>query len=121
MKQLFFIISLCTVAAANAQRPDTSVFRFPVQMDEVTVKATQDGFDVAAFIRRIKNDTTFYKAFKSLRVVNHTLKNDIRIFGKKGQVMASLQSETQQAVSKGCRSMKVLNEQTKGDFYRRNG
>ena len=43
--------------------------------------------------------------------------NDIRMKNKKGEVTASLQSKTRQHVTKGCRTMEVLNESATGDFY----
>lgn len=104
-----------------AQQPDTSIFNFPLQMDEVTVQASKSGFDVAAFISRVQNDTTFYKAFRSLRITPHTIRNDIKIFNRKNKVIASLKSKTTQTVHNGCRSMQVSNEQTTGNFYKRKG
>ncbi len=101
------------------QGKDTSIFAFPIQLDEYTLQASRDGWDIAGFIQRIKNDTTFYKAFKNLRITPHTASNDIRILGKKNEVIASLQSKTKQNISKGCRSMQVLEEKVSGDFYNR--
>lgn len=120
--RLFFLFLLLWIARPSlAQQPDTSIFNFPLQLDEVTVKAAQSGFDVTAFIRRVQNDTTFYKAFRSLRITPHAIKNDIKILGKNGKVTASLKSKTIQKVEKGCRTMRTEEEQTTGDFYKRNG
>jgi squalene cyclase len=38
-------------------------------LDEVMVKAVQQGFDVKGFIAKMKQDTTYYKAFKTLRIL----------------------------------------------------
>src|SRR4030095_13611233 len=89
-----------------------------IQLSEVVVR---NKLDVDAFIQRVKNDTTFYKAFRNLRVLSFTSLNDIRMQDKKAKVKASLQSKTRQRVSKGCRSMQVINESVTGDFYERSG
>lgn len=104
-----------------AQMHDTSIFAYPIQMDDVVITAARKGWDINAFIRRVRTDTTFYKAFKSLRVVSFTAVNDIRVYDSKGKVTASLFSRTHTNAAKGCRTMDVLEERTTGDFYKRNG
>src|SRR4030095_773838 len=89
-----------------------------IQLSEVVVR---NKLDVDAFIQRVKNDTTFYKAFRNLRVLSFTSMNDIRMKNKKGEITASLQSKTRQHVSNGCRTMEVLNESSTGDFYEKDG
>ena len=89
-----------------------------IQLSEVVIR---NNLDINAFIRRVKNDTTFYKAFRNLRVLNFTSLNDIRMKDKKDKVKASLQSKTRQQVSKSCRSMQVLSETATGDFYEKDG
>jgi hypothetical protein len=89
-------------------------------MDEYVLQASRDGWDVDAFIQRVKNDTTFYKAFKTLHIVPYTATNDIRILGKNNKVQASLFSRTRQTIKKRCRSMVVLEEKVTGDFYKKN-
>lgn len=116
-----WLIPFLLLFSVPAAAQDSSIFALPIQMDEVTISAARGGWDVGAFIRRVQTDTTFYKAFKSLRVQSFGAVNDIRIFDKKGGVQASLRSRTQQAVSKGCRSMTTAEEKTTGDFYKRNG
>lgn len=90
-----------------------------VILDEVMVKAVQSGFDFTGFIQKIKNDTTFYKAFKTLRILSYKMYNDIEIYDRKGEVKASLYSVTEQEVKDKCRTMTVLQEKVKGDFFSR--
>jgi hypothetical protein len=104
---------------AYAQVKDTSIFSQPIKMDEVVVSAVRKGWDVQGFIRRVKNDTTFYKAFRSLHIVSYNAVNDIRVYDKKGKVQASLYSKTKQTLTNGCRTMQVLEEKTTSDFYNR--
>ncbi len=107
------------MAAPVYAQHDTSKFAYPIQMDDVVVTATRSGWDLQGFIRRVRNDTTFYKAFRSLHLVPFNATNDIRVYDKHGKVEASLYSKTKQSVHNGCRSMQVLEEKTTGDFYKR--
>ena len=45
--------------------------------------------NVPSFIERVKNDTTFYKAFRNLHILNYTAINDIRMVDKRSEVIAS--------------------------------
>jgi len=85
-------------------------------MSEVVIRS---GFDVARFLQRVKGDTTFYKAFRTLRILGFTSLNDIKMLDKHGKVQASLFSRTRQNRSDGCRTMEVLEEKTTSDMYRR--
>lgn len=73
--------------------------------------------DVASFIKRVKEDTSFYKAFKNLRIVGYTAINDIRMLDKSGKLKASLKSRIQQRVANHCRQMDVLEQKVTGDFF----
>lgn len=77
--------------------------------------------NVASFIKRVKEDTTFHKAWRSLHLVGFTSLNDIRILDKNRNLKASLQSKTRQNRSGDCRTMDVLDEKVTGDFYDKNG
>jgi hypothetical protein len=90
-----------------------------VILDEVMIKSVQSGFDVSSFIEKVKKDTTFYKAFKTLRLMSYTMYNDISLFDKKGQVKSSYNSITHQEYKNGCRTMSVKQEKSTGDFYTR--
>ncbi|MBS1587550.1 MAG: hypothetical protein JSS82_18600 [Bacteroidetes bacterium] len=111
------ILLICVYANTYAQ--DTSVFKYPIQMDDVVVTATRSGWDLQGFIRRVQSDTTFYKAFRSLHIVPFSAVNDIKVYDKGGKIRASLYSKTKQNVTNGCRTMQVLEEKTTGDFYNR--
>lgn len=103
-------------SAAAAQTKDTAVYigGNTVLLSEVVVNSK---LDVTSFIKRVENDTTFYKAFKNLDILGYTSLNDIRMLDKKGQTEASLYSKTKQTEQKGCRTQQTLTEQTTGDFY----
>jgi hypothetical protein len=85
-----------------------------VTLTPVTVRTD---INVAKFIERVKTDTTFYKAFRSLHLVGFTSLNDIRMRDKNNNVVASLQSKTIQNRKDNCRTMEVVNEKATGNFY----
>ena len=78
-----------------------------------------DSKEYLRFLSRIKNDTTFYKAFRNLRILNFSAFNDIRMLDKKRKIKASLFSKTKQVRARGCRKTEVLEERVTGDFYDR--
>ena len=110
----FFILTFCY---AQEDSLDNERLAKMISLSEVIVRTD---INVPKFIERVKNDTTFYKAFKNLRVLGFTSLNDIRIVDKKGKQKASLQSRTRQNRAYGCRTMDVLNETTSGNFYDKN-
>lgn len=87
-------------------------------LSEVVVR---NNLDYKMLLEQIKEDTTFYKAFKNLRVLGFSSYNDIQMKDKKGTVIASLSSKTRQNRVNGCRTMDVLEEKVTGDFYDRSG
>ncbi len=119
MKRFLFIAFLFLTQIVFSQNPDSLDNIRLSQMIQLSEVVVRNKLDVAAFIERVKNDTTFYKAFKNLRVLNFTSLNDIRMKDKKGKVKATLQSKTKQHVSKGCRTMEIINETVTGDFYKK--
>ena len=56
-----------------------------ITLSEIVVNSK---LDVASFIERVKNDTTFYKAFRNLRVIGYTSINDIRMLDKSNKIEA---------------------------------
>ncbi|MGV3657886.1 MAG: hypothetical protein ACO1NX_08020 [Chitinophagaceae bacterium] len=114
LKLLFFLLPFSALQAQDST--DVEAVQRMVQLSEVVVRSN---LNVKTFLQRIKTDTTFYKAFRNLRVLGFTSYNDIRMFDKKGRTGATLQSKTQQNVSGGCRTMQVLDEKVTGDMYKR--
>jgi hypothetical protein len=110
------ILLLLTSIHGYAQDSTVTVEKKAITLKEVVVR---NNLNVAAFIDRVKNDTTFYKAFRNLRVLGYTSLNDIRLLNKKNEVTASLNSRTRQHTFNGCRYTEVLEENTTGDFHRK--
>lgn len=85
----------------------------------LTEVVIRNGFDVARFLQRVKNDTTFYKAFRTLHILGFTSLNDVKMLDKDGRIKASLYSKTRQNHINGCRTMDVLEQRSTGDMYKR--
>src|SRR5215213_9327365 len=79
LTMLAFLLSFLSV---NAQDSSVTINKKVVTLKEVVVRSN---LNVPTFIERVKNDTSFYKAFKNLKVLGYTSLNDIRIMDKKGR------------------------------------
>ncbi|MEO7923944.1 MAG: hypothetical protein ABIR30_09710 [Chitinophagaceae bacterium] len=121
LKTMLGLALLSLSLPARAQQEDsldTERLAKMVSLSEVVIRT---GMDLSRFIDQVKNDTTFYKAFRNLHVLGFSSWNDIRIRDKKGGIKASLQSKTKQTRNKNCRTMQVLDEHATGDFYDKDG
>ncbi len=117
MRYLFIVFFLISVQSFSQ---DTSVVidenRFT--LSEVVVR---NHFDYRTLLAQIKEDTTFYKAFRNLHILGFSSYNDIKMLDKKGGVAASLYSKTRQNRNGNCRTMDILEEKVTGNFYDRKG
>lgn len=115
---LYLILFLFFVLTTSAQDTTVRIDNQSFTLAEVVVR---NNFDYRRLLNQIKEDTTFYKAFRNLRILGFTSYNDIKMLNRKGGVTASLYSKTRQNRSNGCRTMDVLEEKITGDFYDRKG
>ena len=115
MKKYFGSIAFL-FCMSSAQTQDTAVLvdNQAFTLSEVVVR---NNFDYRRLLTQIKEDTTFYKAFRNLRILGFTSYNDIKMLNRKGIVEASLYSKTRQNRINGCRTMDILEEKITGDFY----
>ncbi len=111
---LFWLLFSASVQAQKEDSLDNERLAKMVNLSEVIIRTD---LNIARFIDQVKNDTTFYKAFRNLRLLGYTAWNDIRIKDKKGNNKASLLSKTKQIRKGNCRSMEVLTEKISGNFY----
>lgn len=115
----FIVMMLCQLKPVYAQQKDTVIVNKKViTLSEIIIR---NNVNVPSFIEQVKNDTTFYKAFRNLRILQFTSLNDIRMLDKKDKVKASLFSRTRQWAQNGCRHTIVEEEQVTGDIYDRKG
>lgn len=120
---LFFLAIFITSSYAqdsSAAAGDTTVI-YKNQAFTLAEVVVRNNLNVAAFIDYVKNDTTFYKAFRNLRIMDFSSYNDIFMNDKKGNLQASLQSKTTQLYANGCRTMVTNEEHTTGNFYDKKG
>ena len=114
---LLFNISTCIFAQ---QKNDTTI-----KVDENYITLSEivinNKLNVPSFIERVKNDTTFYKAFRTLRIIGYTALNDIKMLDKNGTIEASLHSKTKQIRTENCRKMEVLDQASSGDILDSDG
>lgn len=115
MKAIVFLLFLIVCKDLVAQTDSNVIVNKKViTLKEVVVRSN---LNVPAFIDRIREDTTFYKAFRNLKVLGYTSLNDIRMLNKKGKVIAALNSKTKQVVKNNCRWMEILEEKSTGNIY----
>ena len=110
------LLFLCFYQSLFAQDKDTliSLGGREVTLTPVVIRK---GTNVPGFIKRVEEDSTFYKAFKNLRILNYSSINDVRMFDKKGRVESSLYSKTRQWAANGCRVTNVLEEKVTGKYF----
>jgi hypothetical protein len=87
----------------------------------LTDAIVRNNFDYKAILEKIKRDTSFYKAFKTLRTIGYSSFNHIEMYDKNKKMEASLDSRTRQNRIGGCRTMDVLEEKTFGNLRDRKG
>jgi hypothetical protein len=115
---LLFLCLFSSFAIAQGKDTVVSTEGRQVTLSPVVVRS---GTNVPGFIKKVEEDTTFYKAFKNLRILNYSSINDVRMFNKKGKVEASLNSKTRQWANRSCRFTNVIEEKTTGPFYKTDG
>jgi len=113
MRYCFFVF-LFVSFFAQAQDSTILINNQPFTLAGVVVR---NNFDYKKLLNQIKEDTSFYKAFRNLHIIGFSSYNDIKMLDKAGTVKASLTSKTRQNRLADCRTMDVLEETTTGDFY----
>ncbi|HXS55536.1 MAG TPA: hypothetical protein VN726_05385 [Hanamia sp.] len=123
MAQKFFTLSLLLFASSCllGQIKKDSTIKVDGNFITLSEIVVNNKLDAASFVERVKNDTTFYKAFRNLRIIGYTSLNDIRMLDKDGKIEASLRSKTKQIRDVNCRKMVVLDQTVTGDMYDESG
>ncbi|MBK8520452.1 MAG: hypothetical protein IPL54_06070 [Chitinophagaceae bacterium] len=114
-----FFCLLFSISLYAQQKIDSTVTvgKKSITLSKVVVN---NKLNIPAFISRIKNDTSFYKAFRNLRILSFTAINDIRMNDGNGTMKAGLRSTTKQFRNNNCRTMQTIDEQVTGDMYDEN-
>lgn len=116
MKSRLTILALLISFICYSQEDSTHVITLGKEttLSEVVIR---NDLDVVSFLQRVKNDSSFYKAFRNLRMLGYTSINHIQMLNKKGKLQASLESKTRQIKKNNCRTMEVLEERSTGDMF----
>ena len=79
------------LALRSQAQPDTLLKH--IHLDEVVISAQASGFSVEAFVRQVREDTTFHKAFLNTRYHPHKVHGELRVRNKGERETASLERE----------------------------
>ncbi|MEY4058692.1 MAG: hypothetical protein RLZ50_1904 [Bacteroidota bacterium] len=98
-----------------------TVFNADGQKFTLTEAIVRNHFDYKDILNRIKQDTSFYKAFKTLRTIGYSSYNHIEMMDEHNKMQASLNSKTRQNKIAGCRTMDILEEKVTGNLRNNKG
>jgi hypothetical protein len=113
---IIIIIGLFVPLPGIAQTYDSINIKH-VELDSFVVRS---GFDTKAFIRRVQRDTTFYKAFRTMRIVPYKAQCSFTALDKKGGVVATMNTKAEQRFnSRHCRYTIFTDQKATGNFYNR--
>lgn len=116
MMRSLLILLTCLFSTVCAAAQDTAV-TVDKQVYILPTVVVHNNLDYASVLRRIKNDTTFYKAFRTLRIIGYSAYNYISIPDKKGVTKATYSSKSIQHRANGCRTTDIFDQKTTGDFF----
>lgn len=120
-KRCWLLGMILLLAGAGTAQPKDSSLLVGKKIITLAPVIVNNRVNVPTFIERIQTDSSFYKAFKNLRILGFTAINDVRMLNKAGGLKAWLHRKTQQYRQGGCRRMNVLEETHSGDVYDENG
>lgn len=115
-----FLLLMGFIIVGHAWAQDTN-YKVANQSFTLTDAIVRNNFDYKDILEKIKRDTSFYKAFKTLRTIGYSSFNHIEMYDKNQKMEASLDSRTRQNKIGPCRTMDVLEEKTFGNLRNRNG
>lgn len=113
-------VLFCLLYTANCFAQQDTVVNVGKKIITLSEVVVNNKLNVPAFIERIKADTSYYKAFRNLRVLNFNAINDIRMNSSNGEAKATLNSRTKQIRENNCRKMQTLEETVTGNMYDEN-
>lgn len=115
IRQLITVLFLTPVVIfAQNDAPENIV---SLQLDAVVIRDFKN-LDINKFIRLVKEDESFFNSFANLRYRSYNAYNEIKLFDKRKKQIAGYTSTSRQNWDGQCRSMDILKEKIKGDFYK---
>ena len=118
MRSILFIMCMILVGHSWAQDTTLNIENQTFTLADVIVR---NNFEYRDILAKIKRDTSFYKAFKTLRTIGYSSFNHIEMYDKNQKMEASLDSRTRQNKIGDCRTMDVIEEKTFGNIKDRSG
>ena len=91
-KNIFAAFIFSLPLALSAQNKNDTVVNIEGRFITLSEVVVNNKINVPAFIERVRTDTTFYKAFRTLHIIGFTALNDIRMVNKEQEIKASLRS-----------------------------
>ena len=95
MRSLLFLICMIFVSHSWAQDTTLNIENQTFTLADVIVR---NNFEYKDILARIKRDTSFYKAFKTLRTIGYSSFNHIEMYDKNQKMQASLDSRDRKSV-----------------------
>jgi len=115
-----FVFQLpCLFSQEDSTFYDFGDFGGIILLDSIVVSASRNSLDVEDFVDMVRSDESFYKAFNNIRRLSYSADNQITMFGKKGKSKAAYQSLTKQNYDGQCRTMEIVREDVKGNFFKK--
>ncbi len=121
LNYILLMFSFAISISLSAQKDSTySDFGGVIFMDSLVVTASKNGFDSEDFIDMIQKDSSFYQAFEHIRLLEYKSGTDIRFYDENQQQIAQLQNTILQEVEGCFRTMKILEQEVDGNYYKHN-
>lgn len=89
-----------------------------VQIDSIFISAEKSPLDIEDFIELILADTSYYRAFKNLKMQNLMIDHQINYYNKKTRKLAACKSITLQKFQDSLRSNEQIKLSTSGNFFK---
>lgn len=96
-----------------------------ITLDTTKIEAVdvqvKKNFDKDDFIRMIRTDTSFYRAFKNLKMYPHSATHHVQVFNKNWQPIGNMTRKSKH-FSNGSKGWMVIDDEvTDGKYYTKNG
>jgi len=92
-----------------------------IWLDSMTITAKKMGFDVNNFIDMVREDTSFYQAFKNLRIISHEASHNQEFFNEKGKTIDFYSAKTQLIPAGNCKEIKYISKDKSKTYIKKNG
>ena len=100
--------------------PQESIVK-SVDLGEIVINASLSDLDVNAFMKKVKQDTTFYKSFLNMKYYAHDIKGAVAVYDNDNGEMGTMKRIARQHDEGGKMWVKILKEETNGKIRKRNG